>query len=76
MKIDTGDADVRVACGIANFGQSASASQSVADKRMPPVVDGQCLKPLASRHFTRRAELLSECVAGENQSCQILLTGI
>jgi len=39
MHIDAGDVDIRVTRRIPHLGQSSYASQRLADKRMPAMVD-------------------------------------
>ena len=52
--------NVGVACGVADFGQFATASQGVADERVAAVVDRE---PLPTPHLACRAEPLAEGVA-------------
>ena len=56
------DTDIGMPGRVAGFSKTFPACQCVRYERMPPVVNGQRLKPFSTEAFARSAEPLSERV--------------
>jgi len=66
MQIPASDGHIRVPSRLPHLGQRTSSGQCMANKSVPPVVDGQAL-PVFSKHPARRPKLLPERMPGEHQ---------
>ena len=56
MQVDAGDGNAGMTCGVSDLGQRASASQSVANKSVPAMVNGEGFEPGQAQHLAGRQE--------------------
>ena len=63
MQVRAGDSNVRVASGGSDFCQRPSARQSVANERVPTVVNGERPQPLTAQNLAGRQESAADGMA-------------
>jgi len=63
MKIPASHTHISVPGGIADLWQCAAAGQSMADERVPAVMNGELLKPGLAKNFAGGAESLAKSMS-------------